>query len=430
MNADVALIELHRLLDPERPPPSGLWLAPPESAVPRVIEALELDGATREKFILVGALGCGKSSELRAVAEAVRAEGRDVVLVDLDVSGVDVSSVSAFDLLYLTAAGVLRSAPEADQERCFKELARASAPAGAGDGVGGAAEVLGAFASAASTAGESVAAAAGAGGVGKAAGAMLTLAAASIRLMKQDGLVQSASPRGRALQAVADDIAATVRASGRPLPLLVVDGLEKMNGQSVERYHQVFQYTRLLADAPWPMVVSAPPVSMTEVSAEYGFEPLPLYGFGTDAAGQEQLLQALELRFAKAEVAVDVSTREALTAIVAASGGFPRHAVRMTRSAVRAARRAGRTGVVRADAEEAQRLLAEELARALNAESLAVLRFVADRGVLPGADAVAAALFAHGRLLALRPARGARRPRFIVHPLLADDVAAWTATSG
>ena len=60
---------------------------------------------------MVGARGGGKSSELRAISRALTGKARPVE-VDLDERGVNAASVSAFDILYISALALLRLVPE------------------------------------------------------------------------------------------------------------------------------------------------------------------------------------------------------------------------------------------------------------------------------------------------------------------------------
>src|SRR5690606_27723841 len=72
--------------------------------------------------------------------------------------------------------------------------------------------------------------------------------------------VSEASPEGRKLQAACKNIAGDVRACPGALPICVLmDGLEKMNGEANERFNEVFCRTRLLADAQWSAAIAAPP---------------------------------------------------------------------------------------------------------------------------------------------------------------------------
>lgn len=417
------LLNLHRLLDSERPPREpGLRNDPPEPTVDRIIGALTFDPDSEEKFLLVGPLGCGKSTELRAVAERLAGK-RTVVDIDLDASGVDATSVSAFDLLYVASLGILRHVTEG-RKALFTKLAdayRRSEPPGT---LGTVEEALGGLAGFAGSAGELATTLGGVPGGGLAIAGALSTAKLGLRLIRTASpAVEASSGPGRALQEAARAIARAVDRD-TPGPLIVlVDGLEKMNGEAADRFRQVFQHTRLLSDAPWPAVIAAPPASMTVVSSvdAVGFRALPVYGFGVDGDGPERLRTALERRFTHAGVKVDGGAREALAQIAAGSGGFPRHAVRMTRFAVEHAAEGGKDSIDVADAEFGIREVAKELARTLLEEHWGVLERVHASGNLPDSEE-AAQLYAHARILALRPRGDQVRTTFVVHPSLVQEL--------
>lgn len=121
--------ELLGYFDPYRPVVDMReYVAPPRSVSSQV--ALRVPRESTGKYLLVGARGGGKSTELRRLAsELSKEKGLLVATIDLDGSGISATSVSAFDLLYLAAVSLLnRVEPQEEREGCFEELKRAYVP--------------------------------------------------------------------------------------------------------------------------------------------------------------------------------------------------------------------------------------------------------------------------------------------------------------
>jgi hypothetical protein len=415
-------IKLRRILDQDDPPASMevLYEAPPQSAAQRVADELLLDPeGTTTKVLLVGARGSGKSTELREVAR-LTATPYAVVEVDLDLSGVDANQVSAFDLLYVCTTKLLSLVPDQQaRERLHSQLRQAYAPTpddadrlgrfpDVVDGIKGFAELSASAAVAlglAAGAAPAIAAAAGAFGAG-------------LQLVRS-GLVSAGSDRGRSMQVAVHAAALAARnAAGRP-PLVLVDGLERMNANALVRFREVFEDTRLLADAPWAAVLAAPPCTISETTAVdgRGYSVQPVWGFDPRETDGRTALRRLLERRAEAAGLGDHVDPAALDLIVALSGGSPRSAIHIARRAVEelVTRKHKRLDV--AMAEEAARSVAVNLALGLSADRLLVLDQVRRRRRLPSSDD-ARTLFADGRVLVLPPTPPSVESDFIVHPLL------------
>ncbi|WNG23090.1 hypothetical protein F0U62_02845 [Cystobacter fuscus] len=425
-----ALIEqrwraLHQRLRPEMPPlDMNLYVKPGRSCADAVARDFLVDPSACSKFLLVGAKGGGKSTELRALSAKLR-DNATVIEIDLDQSGVTAASVSAYDLLYISALALLQLLPSQDAAPLFDELSsrysggNANKKEGLGDfktALEGIANFAGAASLVASTAGLAT-------GVAPIIGLAASAGSHGIRLLESSGVVPESSPQGRGLQEIADKIVRAVRKRDE-LPICVlIDGLEKMNGEAGERFRQVFEQTRLLADTGWSAVIAAPPSTLTETSSVdgRGFYTKPVWGFGPDDL--EALHRLLEFRFKDAQLdPVRDVVAGGLELIAEKSGGLPRHAIMMVREAVIRAAVDKSQVLTKAHIDEGIDAVAQSLGRGLTAEHIQVLEFVAKTKKLPKAEK-AGTLFADGRILAYPPAPGSALTRFSVHPLLVADIA-------
>ena len=233
-------------------------MTPSRDCASEIVDERLTDPAGNRTFLLVGARGGGKSTTLRAIERALRAQDMVIAAIDLDRSGISASHVTAFDLLYLSAVKLLEHVAGSDRETLFTDLAQAYAGEQEAAQLGTVEEALkgiagfgGGVTAVAATAGLMTGAAPAIAGTAAAV-------AAGVKLLSRDEVVPESSPRGRRLQAASQRVARTVRSeqSGRPL-CVVVDGLEKMNGQAAERFRQIFEETRLLADSDWNGVIAA-----------------------------------------------------------------------------------------------------------------------------------------------------------------------------
>jgi hypothetical protein len=409
----------------DRPPPLAdmdrLYVRPPRSSADQIVRKLKANPTGMQKFLLVGARGGGKSTELREVARRL---GSHTVIasIDLDASGVSALAVSAFDLLYLSGLALLRLVGEDEREKLYKTLIAAyggnkkeSLARSAREALAG----LMPFADAASKLAVATDMFTGAPIVS----AGLNMANAGVRLLGGDKLVAETSSEGRRLQDACLTIAAAVReaSQGRSLCVLI-DGLEKMNGEANERFQRVFCYTRLVTDAEWTAVIAAPPSTLTATNSavNLGYVNVPVWGFAPDEAGMLQEL--LRRRFEAADIdPVKHADQEALARLVVQSGGLPRHAIQMLQGAVESALDRGAIRLDAEDVDDGIQYVAESLGQGLTIEDLDILAVVHRRHQLPG-DERAARLFADGRILARAPAPGRRLPGFFVHPVLEPEL--------
>ncbi len=412
-------------LRPEAPPPDmALYVKPRRSCAEEVVRKLLADPEAYRKFLLVGAKGGGKSTELRAISQRLRSK-MTLAEVDLDRSGVLAAAVSAYDLLYISALALLKRLPENEAQGLYDELSLryAGGDTTARQGLGKLGEALAGIADFAGMATTAASAAALAPGMVPVIGAVTATMSKGLRLLSRPSeVVAETSPRGRSLQEIAEKIAQAVQArEQRPLCVLL-DGLEKMNGEAGERFRQVFEQTRLLADTWWSAVIAAPPSTLTETSSVdgRGFSTKAVWGFGPDDLGSLVDVLAIRFRDAGFDPEKDV-VAGGLEQMAERSGGLPRHAVMMAREAVTYAMDEGSPRLEPQHIEAGIREVGETLGRGLNEEHLRLLERVAQTGKLPG-DEKAATLFADGRILAHPPVPPGMRPRFAVHPLLLADL--------
>jgi type II secretory pathway predicted ATPase ExeA len=405
-----------------------LYIKPRYSSTDEVVRSLVANPSACRKFLLVGARGGGKSTELRAIRDSLSLAGFLLAEVDLDQSGIRAGSVSAYDLLYISALALLKLLPEsqeAERKTLFQSLARtyAGSDAKQTEGLGDwrtALEGIAGFATAA--AGAAQAADLLTGGV-PVVSATATLAAHGLRLLEsKQEVVAESSPRGRSMQEVTTQIARAVRLHHKGQQLCVlIDGLEKMNGESAERFDQIFVQTRLLADTDWAAVIAAPPCTFTDTSSveAQGFKTRPVYGFGPDHL--DQLRTLLERRFLQAELDPNKHVdAESLQLVVEKSGGLPRHAIAMIEGAAERAFMEGTDKLSKAQVEQGIRDFAQELGRGLADEHLRALVNVSKRGRISVGKG--ASLFADGRILVYPPKGDSPLPHFVVHPLLRQTV--------
>jgi hypothetical protein len=413
------LVALSRLLDEDQPPPEGLYVAPSRAVVGKVVGEILTDLHGKKKHLLFGARGSGKSTQLVEICRGLE-RASTIVAIDLDRSGISVAGLSAFDLLYVIGVAVLRRLrDEQQQEPLFERLKRAYAQKSADE--------LGRWTDAAKGV-----ASFGSGVVGLATAlklvdpggilsAGLGLIEKGLKLRKDpSGLVPASSPQGRELQAIVHEIIQVVRESSPPI-VVVIDGLEKVNGQAAQWFRDTFENTRLLLDLDATMVVASPPCPFSHTNSAYGFGYIPqiVWGFPLEELG------ALETALRRRVDAADVPDPSGVLAracgeFARASGGHPRHAIGMLHRAVKSALREQREHVTEADCHAALREMKEWLALGLVEASYSTLSRVAQKHILPDSDK-AAQLFADGRILAYPPVETGA-PVFAVHPLLADAV--------
>ena len=399
-----------------------LYVRPPLSCADRICAEFDADQSSYRTFLLFGPKGGGKSTELRRLGLHLQPNAT-VESIDLDASGILASEVSASDLLYLSGLAWLRKVRTADpnQAESLHSALVAAYTGGSPDSksalgsLTSALEGLVAFSSVATTA---------AVGAGFAIPAALPIATAAAGVLRtglklwpsRRAVVAASSAQGRALQEACVAIARAVRDTGAKRLCLLIDGLEKMNGQSNERFDEIFEQTLLLANTDWGAVIATPPVTLAATNAAdaLGYRSRTVWGFGP--SGAESLKKLLKLRFDAAGVGNAVR-EDALTIMAEMSGGLPRHAVQIAYNAVMFAINSGTDTIDVETAKTAARELAETLAKGLTSRDYDVLGEVEKSGELPGGGE-APRLFSDMRILAIPPVEGNPATRYIVHPLV------------
>jgi Cdc6-like AAA superfamily ATPase len=413
VNALDKLRMLDRYLDEDQPPPEGLYVAPSRAVVTKVVGEIRTDAIGGRKHLLFGARGCGKSTQLTEISRALKSE-MTAVEIDLDRTGVSIAGITALDLLYTIAVAVLKEVVDvAKQEALFRKLAKAYGGKDS-DSLGKAADVMAGISGFATNVTKLVGTVAIAAGAAPVIAAGAAVGAAGIRLMSNAGVVSASSPKGREVQEALAEVLRVVRESKPPIVILI-DGLEKVNGGAAQWFRDTFENTRLLLDVEAVMVVACPPCPFTDTNSahQFGYVPQVVWGFSSNEL--PTLQRILSLRVDKADI--DSATmREACERFSNESGGHPRHAIMLLRRAVKNAILSGRSSVSSEDCDAASQEIREWLVLGLNAPAYAILRKVERQGILTGDD-LAGRLFADGRILASPPdASGA--PGFMVHPLL------------
>lgn len=413
---EVTLEKLHalaRLLDENQPPPAELYVPAAREIASDIIEEIEA-GAPGEvqKHLIFGARGAGKSTQMREVARGL-AKTRTVVEIDLDAGRIGTPELSAFDLVYVIGLAVLKTVPDKQQEELGKRLLEAYGGKEK-DKLGKLKETLAGI-TGFGTASTAAAAAFGlATGPVAAVAAATGVAAAGITLLaRPESVVSARSVDGRKLNDAVTAILAAAQA-GRPPLVVLVDGLEKINGHAAQWMRDTFENTVLVLELPVTIVIATPPCTFYEANAvdSLGYVPHSVWGFAPDEG--IRLVAILRRRIEAVGLDADEpGFAAACRRCAEASGGHPRWAVRLLKRALSRAIRAERTTIADDDVADAVRELREFLA---NPPELELLAVVDETGKLPR-DAVAARLFQTGRVLVHPPdAEGVQS--FHVHPLL------------
>ena len=410
---------LFKLTDPERPPPDpSLFVASKRPVAQQLAARILIDPAHPSKYLLYGARGGGKSSQLHQIARNLR---DDLMLVDIDLdeSRVSIAGISAFDLLYIIGVGALRELPVKKQaEGLYAALVKAYAEGEDPSTLGKLEQAISGVAGF----GSAIVAGAAAASLITAPAALVVAGISAVghalRLRtKPSGIVAAASPAGRELQDAVEAIFAALRAAyGRPVAVLI-DGLEKVNGGASQWMRNTFENTRLLTDTSATMVVATPPCpfSDTNSAAQLGWAPHVVFGFAPDDF--ISLEAALALRLQHAGIDPDASGLATLCGRLAhESGGHPRHAMLLLHEAVVGALTNQRAAIAPEDVQAAIRTLREVLEMGLIETGYSALRHVLRTQMLPD-DEVAPKLFSDGRILAYPPTETSHHT-FHVHPLL------------
>lgn len=420
------LQRLYQLADGSRPPGVDQYVEPKRSVVEDVVS--EVVNATGQvtKHLLYGAVGSGKSSQLRAIARGL-AHTMTLVDIDFDASGIAVGGISAFDIAYVIGVRTLRHVSAEHGRPLFAALTKAYAEDDSADvdALGGFEEALGGLAGFGGAVSDGVKALQQTSAPVQVVTAVLKAGHSLLKLRtKPAGLVAETSPRGRRLQEALEAIFEAARAAhgGRAIAV-VLDGLEKTNGNADGWLRNTFEYTRLLTDTSVTIIAAAPPspFGQTNSAASAGWTPRVVWGFAPDDF--DRLTEALRLRVAHAGIEPG-SLDDVCAQLAHASGGHPRHAMLMLRYAVNSAMKAKRAMITADDVASATARMRDELAMGLTAGHYATLRKVQRDPQLPDDD-LAMVLFRDGRLL-VHPPVGGRSYTFHVHPLIAE----WVDASG
>lgn len=415
-------VELKKALDPQRPASAEQYLTPPRSVAADIAEDIAISPELSPKYLLLGPTGGGKSSELRAIAREM-GDQRIRVEIDLDASGLNATTLTAADLAYIAGIGMLRLVSPSSQTALFKELRAAYAGDASPEDLGEVKNAVAALAGFLDTAAGVITVAEVASGSPPVAGHSLRAGAGVLRLMTQRQVVVSeSSPLGGSIQKAVYAIhEAAVNNQNHKSLCLIVDGLEKMNGQAAERFRQVFESTRLLVDLPCAAVFAAPACTLSETNSAnaLGWETRVVWAF---ADHPDQIAALLQKRIRMVDLDPDTCVVEGgLAELGKQSGGMPRYALRMAQRAVDFARREGSPKITQSQIKRAVDEEGEAMARGLREEDIDILGRVSRSHRLPG-DTRAGRLFADGRILALPPGPGERLTRYVVHPLLAQEV--------
>lgn len=400
------------------PRPRPRYVPSLATVVAEVVQEITTDPTAFKKHLLFGARGGGKSTQLHEINRRLNKLTR--LDIDLDAMGVGVAGITAFDLLYiLGVAGLARLPKEQARERedLYTRLHGAYSGSGgtttrqkAEEAIDGLAGFAGAMTGVAAAIGATIVPV-GAVAVG------LTAAGKGLRLRSQSaGVVAAASQQGRELQEAARAIFRAIRAIAPPIVVLI-DGLEKVNGQAAQWFRDTFENTRLLLDAEVTMVVAAPPCpfSHTNSANRFGYVTHVLYGYGV--AFRTELTEILRRRVEGANLDPDAGLlRVACERFAVESGGHPRYAVSLLKRAVQRAVNDNRGELRVDDLDEAVKELRRFLALGLTEPSYKILGRVSRIAELPDND-MAAQLFADGRILA-DPPDETGAPTFKVHPLI------------
>lgn len=416
--------QLLRTLEPEKPLTDlSLYVESRRSAARVLDNRFEVQGKRPCKYLLLGARGGGKSTELRQLASLLVDRGGLIVeTVDLDATGVTAASVSAFDLLYLCGVALLRRLDGKQQGKLFDRLKTAYGGeqdkgslgklSDALEGLKGFGMALGGVAG--------VGVGAPGAGVAAAAGVMEVVAKGISLLPQRNAFVSESSFQGQRMLQVCGEIARAVQGDGMVALCLLVDGLEKMNGEANARFHEMFEQTRLIAQAPWAMVIAAPPSTLTsgDSVASLGYDTVVVWGFPDEPGLLAELVRG---RLAAEGLAGDVIDEAALDHMVAMCGGLPRHLVKILEETLWAALDAQAERLTLEVVKAGVRRFGAELARGLDLDDIEVLSTVAKKGRLPGRKE-SARLFAAGRILADPPDGDGLFNHYRVHPILAPEI--------
>jgi hypothetical protein len=425
-----ALKSLHNLTDADRAPPApSLCVEGKRPVASKLAARLLVDPGLSSKYLLYGARGGGKSTQMHDLKRRLTAD-LAVVDIDLDRSGVAIAGITAFDLMYIVGTAALRLVASDERNKLHQGLTLAYASDEERDALGKVDQALDGIAGF----GDAVVAGALVAG---AITAPAALAVAGVKAVKHvlrlrrgsREVIAATSPPGRQMQdAVEAAFDAARRATGRFLAVLV-DGLEKVNGGAAEWMRNTFENTRLLTDTSVTVVVAAPPCPFTDTNSarDLGWQTSLVYGFAPDDL--PSLEEALLRRVKAAGIDPDAIAVPALCARLASeSGGHPRHAMQLLHECTVNALTEGRDHLDASDVTVAVTALREQLEMGLAEPSYVALDLVDRHHRLPG-DELAPRLFSDGRIL-VHPPTDASAHSFHVHPQLHRALAQYRDSIG
>lgn len=414
---------LLRTVEPEKPLADlRLYVEGPRSVATALDARLANVGVCPKKYLLLGARGGGKSTELRKLEALLRARGGlGIVTIDLDATGVTAASVSAFDLLYMCGIALLRRVEGKAQTQLFERLRAAYGGEVDKTSLGKLADALEGLKGFGAALGGVAGSTAGAPGAGAAATAgVMDIVARGIRLLpRRDFFISESSPQGQRLLKLCGEIAAAAQREDEAL-CVMVDGLEKMNGEANDRFRAVFEQTRLIAEVPWTMVIAAPPSTLTtgDSVGNLGYNTFVVWGLVGEAA---LLKEAVLQRLRGVGLPDDVIDDAALALMAEMSGGMPRSLMQILVESLWIAVEENHERLTLDVVRRGVREVGLDLARGLDMPDIETLETVNEKGRLPGRKA-SASLFAAGKILAMPPEGDALFYRYRVHPILAGEL--------
>lgn len=356
---DAAWAELVRVFDPFKPLADSLdqlYVEREDAPSRRIARELGIGSDFKSKFVLIGARGSGKTTELWRLARLVEGD-RYVIGIDLSLSGLD--DPSAFEVVLLIAMRLLRdlktvrkdeAAPlEVELNKVYASAKRADTKndLGIDDGVK---IVGGSIAALAGVPGP------GAAGVGAAAG-MLAKVTRHVLAQRRARRDVEDTDAGAGLLEVFQRIVERLEAVIEKPVLVLVDGLDMVFDP--ERIYPIFVRAPFLAAAPVAFVLVGPisvlpsPQLVNALRSRMKIERLPnLRLYHRLADGKLEATTDAEDGFAKLLAARarevgfedDLFTAEALSALTAASGGVVRGFVRLVQDSLISAERKATLG--------------------------------------------------------------------------------------
>ena len=122
-----ALKSLHNLTDADRAPPApSLCVEGKRPVASKLAARLLVDPGLSSKYLLYGARGGGKSTQMHDLKRRLTAD-LAVVDIDLDRSGVAIAGITAFDLMYIVGTAALRLVASDERNKLHQGLTLAYA---------------------------------------------------------------------------------------------------------------------------------------------------------------------------------------------------------------------------------------------------------------------------------------------------------------